>query len=201
MPDTGTAFNWRLPLGNDIFKVGFQAVRDMATDIAATITGINTRLTTAEDKLAHPIAQMRTVANQTGIALGWQPILMDVVDYQTVVGFAANRTGGSRDSRWTCPAGEGGTYAVEGACTWSGTAVGANFNASIRKNGVAQPNSWSNNDYVVAAGNVVGVSTGRHLITLAPGDYVELYGYYSVASWSTFWTTDAGPYFVVERVR
>ncbi len=194
MPDTGTAYNWRLPVGGDILKIGVTAIRNLAADIAATLAGI-------EAKQNFPIAQLRATAVQTAIPLGWQPILMDVVDYQTAVGFAANRTGGTRDSRWTCPAGQAGTYAVEGACSFSSISAGANFNAGIRKNGAAIPNSWANDNYGVANTNVTGAGTGRHFVTLAVGDYVELWGYYSAGTWSTFWAADAGPFLTVERIR
>src|SRR5919205_932246 len=198
MPDTtGSPWNFPLPVpSTDFFKGGATAVRNLGNAIAAAMTDLATRVTAREARDNWPAVQLRATAVQGSIPLGWQPILMDVVDFQVsgAVGFAANRTGGTRDSRWTCPAGQGGTYAVEGACTFSNIAAGANFNSGIRKNGAAIPNSWANNNYGVANNNVVGTSTGRHLITLAPGDYVELWAYYSAGTWSTFYAADAGPF-------
>jgi len=44
---TGAPWNWRIPdsLGNDFFKTGFTAIRNLAADIAASMTTLNDRTT------------------------------------------------------------------------------------------------------------------------------------------------------------
>lgn len=165
MPDTGTVYNWRLPVGGDILKIGVTAIRNLATDIATTITSVADRVTVLE--AARPMAILRQTTVQSGLVSGWHKVIFQTEDKDTHNGHdpAVNPT------RWTCPAGQGGTYEVSGTVTFSAM---IQCNVRIAKNGVAVPNgcgTWGSSQQ--------GAVTGVKLVDLVPNDYVE------VEMWST----------------
>lgn len=165
MPDTEPTFGWRIPLGTDIFKVGFQGIRDLAADIAASFS-----------KIQNPLVQLRQNVSLGGTvgAGAWSSVLFDTAELDTA-GFNAARTGGTSDSRWTCPTGKAGTYEVQGSWGPANAVDQSVYGARITKNGTE----------VKGTGNLIGASgtatvtpTSKIMyITLAVGDYLEFQTY------------------------
>lgn len=145
--------------------------------------------------LDFPVAALRATAAQGGLAAGWAALNMNTADIDTHSGWSSGTP-----TRWTCPAGQGGTYAFEGGMTVNGPAAGSNINAQLRKNGTALASSWGNSLGTAAVG-AAGVGTDRKVVTLAAGDYVELFGYYSAGTWQTYYDATIGPWLSVERIR
>lgn len=137
-------------------------------------------------------AQMRQTTAQAGLAAGLQPITFGAADFDTFAGWSAGNS-----SRWTCPAGQGGTYLISGTVTFAAVTASAVLNAELWKNGAA----------IVSAGGgeAIGGQAGSNidivpkLVTLAPGDYVQLYGYVS-ATWGTAIYADAASMLTVVRI-
>jgi hypothetical protein len=108
----------------------------------------------------------------------------------------------SWNSRWTCPAGQAGLYAVIGQVVFTiGPAnVDVNRNARIMRNGVTVPYGAGNSSG--AGANLAGTSaiTGVKLLWLNPGDYVEVQGY-SNTTWGTATYADAATSLQLVRLR
>jgi hypothetical protein len=169
-----------------------------------TATGPTTWATTydpaALNPLAFPYAFLRQTTAMTGQAAGWQDILLQAEDFDSH---------GAHDpvtnpARWTCPAGQGGVYAVHGTVQFSSIIVGLTLNATIAKNGTRLPGGSGSNLEVGSAGDH-GMSTGRKLVTLAPTDYVTVQGFCSGAGWGTKVNTTTDPQMqstlAIERIR
>lgn len=140
-----------------------------------------------------PLAQGRATSAQTGIVLGWSLALtLHVADMDTHAMLSGTRA--------TCKTGQAGTYEVQGGVVFGALTNGQNINARITKNGTALPVAGG-------AGGLFGgpagcsTTTGRKLVTLNVGDYLEIQGYAGQAGWATAVFADNATWMSVERVR
>lgn len=140
-----------------------------------------------------PRALLRQSTAQTGLAAGFHDIVFGADDIDSHNGWASGAA-----TRWTCPAGAGGTYAVEGSVPFGPLATGTHINARLVKSGVALPTgTGAGGQYGGAAGN--SATTGSKLVTLVPGDYLILQGFAAV-TWSTAVFSDAAASLTLWRV-
>lgn len=131
----------------------------------------------------------------------WHTVSFDVVDIDSHGAFT---TGTAYDStttsRFVVPAGQDGTYAVEGAVLFNVPATN-NYTCRIIKNNATLAASYGNWNYNAAAGaqNLMA-STGRHLLNLVAGDAIQLQGT-CPAAWSTVTYGDGASWLAIERIR
>jgi hypothetical protein len=162
------------------------AAQDLAT-LSGRVTALET---------GRPIAFLRQTTAQTGL-VGWTAILFQTEDIDTHNAHSTT----TNTSRFTVPAGQGGIYAVEGVVDCASTATSVQLVARLHKNGTFLPAGKGGSAVTnTAAGGDALVSTDRHLITLAAGDYIELVGN-GGTSWSTIAPVDGGSWLAVERIR
>lgn len=104
-------------------------------------------------------------------------------------------------SRWTCPPGEGGLYAIAGRVPILSVNPGNVATARLLHNGA--PILGSAGDLLTQASPAGSSSptTDRVVRELAPGEYVELQGFVSGQLWRTRVTSDGvAPALTIERV-
>jgi len=174
MPETLAPWNWRVPLadGSDFFKTGFTALRNLATDIGASLT--------AETDKAR--AQLYQSTAQTNIPAGWAAITMQSETHDTHNGHATNAAG------YTVPAGHGGDWLVSGSVQV--TAVTGLLAVRLAVNGAVVPNV-GHGDYESSTGGQERSIPGR-ILTLAAGNVVTLEAQVTGAAWSTSVALAAG---------
>jgi hypothetical protein len=146
-----------------------------------------------------PVATARQTVVQTGLAASaWTVITMSVLDIDTHSGWQANAGNGAPG--WKVPTAQDGIYAVEGCVTFN--ANGSIVDARLIKNNSVLPSSHGTALQSGASG-AFGMSTGRLLLALAAGDYVQVQGYSSAGPWLTYIDAPSGAAsrFMIERVR
>lgn len=134
-----------------------------------------------------PLAVLRQTIQSGSYPAGWGAIALDLAQLDTHGGWASGA-----NTRWTCPAGHGGTFKASGHTVLS--TYGDQGNVAIWKNGAALPDStgtWSTGQSFV---------TGEKIFTLSPGDYISLMGYRAV-TWGTSVFPDAASSLTIERIR
>lgn len=165
MPDLLPPFNWRIPTGTEFFKQGFQAMRDLASDISASF-----------EKVQGPYVQLRQFGSLGGsLPSGWSTVLFDGADKDsTPAGFNKLRTSPTAvgDSRWTCPAGKEGLYEVTGGWGPGSSVDQSVYGARILKNGAIVVGTG--NLTAASGASTVTVESRRFAIDLVANDYVEL---------------------------
>jgi hypothetical protein len=93
------------------------------------------------------------------------------VSWDTAVSDAYNGYTGATPTRWTCPAGYGGTYQVTASVAWAANATGQR-QLYIARNGVAL--TYAGQDTRPSAGSsLITYQQVSALVTLAAGDYIE----------------------------
>jgi hypothetical protein len=95
------------------------------------------------------------------------------VSWDTAVSDAYNGYNGATPTRWTCPAGYGGTYLVIASAAWTANATGQR-QLYIARNGSVL--SYAGQDTRPSAGaSLVTYTQVQALVTLAGGDYIEAF--------------------------
>lgn len=142
----------------------------------------------------YPVAFLRQTSAQNNAA-GWVSLAMQVADIDTHSGWVST----PNPHRWTVPANQGGIYRVAGSAAISQSTAAAWILSRILKNGIVQPSGAGTGGSLGTTGG--GSSYAERLLTLVPGDFVELQGY-SDAAWNTRNTVDGiASWFSVERIR
>jgi hypothetical protein len=147
-----------------------------------------------------PYARLRQTVAQTGLANGWADMVMGVADLDSHAGWAAGTP-----SRYTVPAGQGGIYAVTGGIAFAGTASsGLTFAVRFIKSGSAIAGAQTFEVWPHTGGGLL--NSGRHLVSLAAGDFIIFQGYVNGAGWATMGPPGGGnegvqTTFQIERVR
>lgn len=160
-----------------------------ATSFAAEVsarqsadTALSTRVTTLEGL---PLAFLRlATAPAVDIAAGNALVPFDTADLDTATGWVKTRTGAgaTSDTRWTCPAGQGGVYQAQGSAPLAGTGGGNVPDAQVSvarllKNGT--PAQGASNVETNGVAQTLHPSSQVLLVSLVPGDYLELQVYCS----------------------
>jgi len=104
-------------------------------------------------------------------------------------------------SRWTCPVGWGGYYAVSGGSYL--IQVGGYVHAvRLAKNGTPVRGSIHRDTAITGTDTDSGLTTGMHVIQLTPGDYVEVQALHTnPTARGTFVTAEYGPFLSVAFLR
>lgn len=143
-----------------------------------------------------PLAFIRQSVAQNSLANAWIAMTLNVADIDTHSGWSP-----ASPTKWTVPAGQGGTYLLSGTLSANTTSTPLMNGARLAKNGTVLVGSLS------AAGTYTsttqpGVSSaGPRLTVLAAGDYIELQGWVAGANWGTFVGVDATTFLQIQRVR
>jgi hypothetical protein len=91
----------------------------------------------------------------------------------------------TNNSRWYCPAGQGGLYAVEANVSFGAFGAGGYIVAARIAKNASEINGAQSHTSNLNAGGGPQQATGRHLVQVAPGDYLYVQGYTSAGGWST----------------
>jgi hypothetical protein len=155
----------------------------------ATLAG---RVAAAENP---PRAVLRQSTAQTGLGSGaWTTLTLQAEDIDSHNGHSTT----TNLERWTCPAGFGGTYTVEGTAVFAALTAGTAINARVCKNGTAlATGTGAGGAFGGGAGNTA--TTGSKLVTLVPGDYLTVQGFAGTA-WSTAVFADAASSLTLWRI-
>jgi hypothetical protein len=134
-----------------------------------------------------PYGQARQTTPQAGfVGATWGTLVWNIVDFDSHVGFSG--------SRYVCPPNQGGIYVVEGRLQLGGNAV---CNVRVLKNGATIPFSTGNS---TADASLQSVTTGLKMVSLVPGDYVEIQGYNTTNPWGTAVFADGASGMTIFRI-
>lgn len=146
-----------------------------------------------EDALLAPIAQLRATSAQSIPGNVVTAVTMGAADFDTHSGWSAT----SNPTRWTCPAGWAGIYEVSGGVSFV-AGSGARVQCQLGRNGaviIGSPGSTAQAGAL--PDNVVSRTV---MVTLAVGDYVELFAHHPTTALSTTANSGSGETSVL-RVR
>jgi hypothetical protein len=154
---------------------------------------------TAEYVDLGPVAKLRQLVGSGSYPAGYGTISFGTADVDTYGGFSIP-PGGTFSTRWTCPTGQGGTYAVEGRAAINSVTAGNSATCRLLRNGIAVDGTVG--DILRPRDTDSQIpSTARQLLVLAPGDYIELQGFVLGQSWTTRVTSDGvASTLTVERI-
>jgi hypothetical protein len=138
-----------------------------------------------------PVAKLRqTVASGLYPASAYGTIVFHTADVDTYGGFRIVAPA-TASSRWTCPANEGGVYAVEGVFQCASVSPANVIACRLLLNGA--PILGSVGSIIPQAyTNSLTSTTHRQLVRLLPTDYIEFQGYVSGQQWQTRMTSADG---------
>jgi hypothetical protein len=135
-------------------------------------------------------AKLRQLVGSGSYPAGYGTISFGVADIDSHHGFTIP-AGSTFSTRWTCPTGQGGLYAVEGRAAINSITAGNSATCRLLRNGLAIDGTVGDilrpRDTDSAIPN-----TGRQLIQLVAGDYLEFQGFALGQTWNTRVTTTDG---------
>jgi hypothetical protein len=147
---------------------------------------------------ALPYAQLRQIVAQTGLTTNaWVDLSFTTEDYDSHNG----HDNAIVNTRWTCPVGQAGVFAVQGIASFANPAALSVFAVRLAKNG-AEVAPGQTHTKLDTGPQLI---TPRMFVTLAAGDYVTTQATASQTSWATSVggvnNTGVGSGMTVERVR
>lgn len=161
-------YGWRYPVLGDDPNVP-EDIQNLALDIEAKMQLVDTRLLPPVAELVQSSAQ--SIANNTWTAITFTTETIDTHDGHST---------STNTSRWTCPTGWAGYYAVSAVLYTAAGVTGVRV-CALAKNGTRYRGSVGRAEPVEDNfGNAL--TTGTHIIQLAVGDYVELHAIHTEGS-------------------
>lgn len=142
-------------------------------------------------------AYLRQVTVQSGIAVTtWTNISFDAEDIDTRNGHS-NTT---NNSRYTVPAGQGGTYLIDAGVCFGAMTAGTELAIRVTKNGAVLPGGTGT---LAPVGESAGsmITLGSKLFVLAAGDFLQIQGWTGTGGSTAVNPTDGTfPFFTILRV-